>query len=266
MTLLPPERTFPRLEPLLDVAFQQAITIMIVGAGRVGLAMIQQLLSLPCRRLIVIDHDVVSERDRGDVFPAAEQERMKCRAIANLVAAFDPRIIVEAVIMRIDRDSLPRFAAILEGVDLLLWGIDDWVALQLVMPIIYPHVRCVAVTLSAELGYAEVAWSLPGQTACVACALDARRKQTAHGAASLSLDAVLAANLALRVGLGLCLVGQRGAEIFSDHLDRNHSLLIGQTRNNPFTASTSPVVPALTQLVRTDNLACDVCRRRITSS
>ena len=248
-----------RDEPLIDEDVFRQLHIMIVGLGRVGGEVCKRWLQYPVRKITGVDDDVINEKDVGSLFPRGIGERFKARLWQKHAEYWNPDIEFEGVLMRVCGETLARFADLLEDVDLLYWNADDSKGLTDVLRL--TNQKPTIATLVGEDGsYAEVAWSLPGQTSCIGCALDAGHRVSKAGAPSLSIDVEVVANLAVRIGMGLVLAGRTGFELFQPYIDPMHSLLIVQNRANRYTRSSNPLVPSLIRLVPVDT-SCDVCRR-----
>lgn len=247
-----------RLAALIDINAIRC-TASVAGLGRVGMAIAKRLMEYPIRKIIGIDHDEVSEKEKGNVFPRGCNERYKVRAAGELVQFWNEAIEYEPVLMKISKSRISRLIDIVNRTDLFFWCADGWKALQNVVSVLHPSVRCVGVSMAEGGSYGEIAWSVPGQTACIACSLNASEKITERAAASLPVDVDAVANVAVSCGLGLMLARRRGFELFRHLLEPSHPLLIVHNRANSFTTSKNQLVPQLVRLVRVDT-SCSVCR------
>lgn len=250
----------PRLS-LIDQVFLRTLGILIIGCGRLGSEIARQLVYYGFSQMIIVDHDVIERPNRGFDYPQRTRERFKVRELRRVLRYWSPRALVEPVIMRIDHESLPRLAELVSRVHAVICCFDDFVALQEIMPITYRANINLGGVIANNGDYAEWAWSVPDQTACISCALNASERRSESGAASLPLDVSAIANVGVRLLLGLLLHGRKGGELFQNLLvSPSHSLAVVHLRDNQFTRSSQDIVPLMTRLVEV-NTSCTVCRR-----
>ena len=248
-----------RFRDLVDVDVLLALRIAIGGQGRVGTTILKQLMELPVARIVGIDHDTVSAKEVPSLFPAGTEGQRKVVAGKQLVKYWTGDDKYEGAFMRIDHESFPRLRRILSDTDIFFWAADQWDILSDVCSMFYHEVPIVAVEMAARGAWGAIAWSAPGQGACVSCSLAARKKKTEHGASSLPLDVHSVANIAVSVALGLVLAGRKGGELFEDLLDPTRSLIVVSNRDNEFARTTNPHVPRMVRLLPTET-RCSVCR------
>lgn len=247
-----------RLQPMMDADFVSGLDVIVVGAGRVGSGIIRELATLPIRKIIAVDHDTLSaKKDKGTAMPGGFKDRYKARLWQRFVELWNPKIEFEAVLMKVGADTRERFASLVQQADLLFWAADDWPALRLLNPIFHDSVRAVGVAMSELGAYAEIVWSIPGAR-CLSCGLDVQHRESLSGEASLQLDVNAVANLAVSCGLGLCLIGRHGFELYSELVRPGNQLLIVHNRNNNFTNSANSLVPRLVKTIPV-NRGCRVC-------
>lgn len=244
---------------LVDAAYLLTQRILIVGLGRVGMAFLRALLQWPIGGIIAVDHDTIDVHDRLQ-YPDTK-ERFKVRAAEHLVAFCRPAILYQGVLMQVCEDTISRLRQLLEEVAIVLWAADDGNALQLACQVAYSSVPMVGVAVAEGGSYGEIVYSLPSQTACLACTLNVAAREPQQGAASLPVDVDAIVSVAMSVALGLMLVDRKGFDLFAHLLEPSHNLIVVHQRPNRFTTSSNELVPSLTRLLRVD-AACDICRVR----
>jgi len=252
--------SFERFNPLIDVSALSAATIVIIGLGRAGLSVLKQIIQLPFSRVVAIDFDTVSDRERGTLFPFGCRERHKAHAAGEIVRFWRPDIKFTPVLMRINHETRGRLAKIVETSSVTFWCADDFQALINSSEILHSK-PCVGMAFAEQGAYAEIAWSLPGLTPCLACSLDAHERRSEGGAASLPVDVESAVNVAIGCALGLLLRGRHGFGLFEELLAADCPLLAAHNRVNAFTRSSNDLVPQLTKLIPVSR-RCNVCSRR----
>ena len=253
------QRNTERFESLVDVAAISTLSVILIGLGRVGMSFLRQIIQYPITQVILVDHDSVSAKELGSVFPLDCGGLPKVEAAKQFVKYWNKQIDVKILTLRIERATLDELLAFEQDANLLAWFADDLQALEHTVEATYEHLDTVSTIMSEQASYSETAWSSPG-TKCVACALNAANRTTAHGAHNLPADVDAAVNVAVNCAVGLSLVGKMGYELFQHLLEPDHNLLITQNRNNAFSRTSNELVPRLTQLVRVDNGPCRVCR------
>lgn len=249
-----------RLAQLVHLPTITNLCLLIIGLGRTGFASLRQLVQWPIHKIIAVDHDVVSSKELGSLFPGSNKEKYKVRAAKNFVRYWHPQIEFVPVLMQVGNDSLARFKELIKEADILLWLADAWDVLPGVVKCAYPEIPMVGASISEQGSYAEVAWSVSGQTRCISCTLNSHNKKQEGNANSFPLDIDIVANLVVRVALGIALSGKKGFELFQPVLDPSHSLIVLHNRHNDFTRSTNPLVPMVTRLIETSDTSCSVCR------
>lgn len=243
------DQRYERLASLVGVSALASRTEGVVGLGRAGIGIACERRCFPLGQLHAFDHDRVSNRDTGNVYPASDAGTHKVGALARLIREWGMPIRYKGYAKKITHRNLRRFIEIARTFDLLYWCADDWEILVKVCEVLHRHVPMVGTAFAEGGAYGEVGFSIPGQTAPLSETLNASTRVRAEGAASLPLDVHLVANIAVRVGLGIALIGKKGYEHFSPYLDPGHPLLVIQSRPNGFTRSRNNLVPQLTRLV-----------------
>lgn len=151
---------------------QQKLTqarVAIVGCGATGSALSGLLARAGIGTLRIIDRDYVepSNLQRQSLFDEADaaESLPKAIAAARKIASFNSQIVVEAKV----EDLVPaNIQALLEGMDLILDGTDNFETRYLINDFAIEHSR--PWIYSAAVGsYAVTLNVLPGKTACLAC-------------------------------------------------------------------------------------------------
>ncbi len=243
-------RHLARLSGLLDVRALSGLRIAIVGLGRVGMAVLFHLIRLPINQIFCVDHDEVSPRELGSLFPVNESERFKVRAAQRLVQFWNPHLKFQPVLMKVAPETLPRFGKLVGQVDVLVWAADDWPMLQLVCDRFHDQIPMIGCAMAENARYAEIGWSVPDQTPPLPVTLQASAKRSEAGASSVPVFVDAAANVAVSVALGLVLKGRKGDQLFGELLDRHHPLIIVHSAHNQFSQSSNLSVPRLVRLMR----------------
>ena len=238
-----------RLRELLDIHIIHALSVIILGLGRTGMAMLRKFIEFPIARITGVDHDSVSEREEGSVFPLGSAGKPKVQAAAEFCEYWTPDVQYVGVKMKIELATLSHLLHLIDLHDVLIWAADDWEMLQEVSQVTHSRIPMVGAAMSESGALGEVAWSAPGQTKPLSETLQADQKKTANSASSLPLDVDAVANVAVSVALGLALAGKKGFELFQDLLDPAHPLLIVHNRANNFTHSSNELVPRLVRLI-----------------
>ena len=65
-----------RFRDLVDVNVLLRLHVTIAGQGRVGMAILKQLIEFPIAKIVGIDHDTCSPKEIGSVFPAGTREKV----------------------------------------------------------------------------------------------------------------------------------------------------------------------------------------------
>ena len=256
------EHPLQRFEGLIDVGVSTSLRVGVIGCGRVGTAIILQLIKWFVQKIVCIDHDVVSEKEKGSVFPLSLKEKYKVRAVKRIGEFWNPAIQIIPILLKISTDSIPRFLEAVSDIDLMFLCIDAWDMLEEIVEKTYSEIPTVAVAIGEEGSWGEIAWSVSGQSCCVADSLDSTNRISEGGASSLPVDVDAVANVAVRVGMGIALAARKGFELFQPLLSPDHSLLIVNNRPNNFSRSNNLLVPQLVRLISTEDLSCNVCRGR----
>lgn len=168
--------------------------VLQLGAGGLGSNVLQSLAGLGVGRLTLLDHDRVEPRNFARQFLYRELDigRSKVRRAAEWVREFDSHIEVAVVERRVDGPG--DVAALLDGVDLVVSGIDRPDAVDA-----WVNEACVDAGVpwirggmgGAELRYFSVD---PGRSPCYAALLRRREEVTGRGdadAAGSRLSATL---------------------------------------------------------------------------
>ncbi len=143
--------------------------VAIVGCGATGSAAAAMLARAGIGTLRIIDRDYVepSNLQRQSLFDEADaaQSLPKAIAAARKIAGFNSQIVVDP---KVD-DLIPaNIEALLQGIDLILDGTDNFETRYLVNDYAIAHAR--PWIYSAAVGsYAVTLNVLPGHSACLAC-------------------------------------------------------------------------------------------------
>jgi adenylyltransferase/sulfurtransferase len=146
-----------------------AARVAIVGCGATGSALAGLLARAGIGTIRIVDRDYVepSNLQRQSLFDEndAAESLPKAIAAARKIGAFNSGIVVEPKV----EDLIPRnIEALLEGMDLILDGIDNFETRYLIND--YAIDRSRPWIYSAAVGsYAVTMNVMPGQTACLAC-------------------------------------------------------------------------------------------------
>lgn len=155
-------------------------TVVVLGAGGLGSAVLQSLAGFGVGRLTVLDHDVVELRNFARQFTYFPDQigQPKVECVADWLRAFHPDAAVTPVhaVVRGPDDV----AALLDGADLLVSAIDTPDAVDL-----WVNAACVPAGvpfIRAGLAYVQgLYWSVdPGRSACRHC-LELHRARLANG-------------------------------------------------------------------------------------
>ncbi len=238
-----------RLAELVSVDALSRLRVTIMGQGRTGIAALHHLIRLPIRQIIGVDHDEVSPRELGSVFPANEPERFKARAAQRFVEFWNPHIKFQAVLMKLSAETVQRFGELIAETDILIWAADDWPMLQKVCGQFHGEIPMIGCAMAENARYAEIGWSVPGQTPPLSHTLQAASKRSEAGAASVPVFVDSAANVLVSVALGVVLTGRKGNQLFGELLDRRHPLIIVHSAHNQFSQSSNLSVPRLVRLM-----------------
>lgn len=129
---LPPDRlnrfarhiVLPEVGGAGQVALARAHAVL-VGIGGIGSPALQYLAAAGIGRLTLIDHDVVelSNLQRQTIFAADDIGQPKAAAAARWVARFDPALVVETVVERIEPGNA---RALIAGAGFVLDGCDNF--------------------------------------------------------------------------------------------------------------------------------------------
>lgn len=243
----------------IDVDVFMSLDVLIWGIGRFGMTTLDQLLAYPIRKVTGVDFDRVSGRESGSLFPMGYEDEYKVRVAKERVdfwfrnAEESERMEFEPVIMKLDEDSLPRFSELMDKHDYLFCAADDWRMLEQVCKVAHHRIPMTGAALAEGGNYVEVAWSVPGQGQTLAQTLQADKRIQALGESTLPVDVNSAANLAVRIMLGIVLAGRRGFDRFRHLLDPNHQLIVVHCGPNDFVKPTNQLVPMLTRLVSNES-------------
>lgn len=243
-------KDYDRVRQLVDGRVLASRVEFVAGAGRAGSSYVRQRLGFPIRKIIQVDDDAVSGRDAANAFPAAAVGDLKVEALGRQVEEWNDSTAYEGLDMRVTRETLPLFLERVVEADMLIWCMDDWEMLEHVSTLLHDQIPMVGTAFAEGGAYGEVAFSIPGQTPPLAETLSAENRERADGASSLPLDVDLVINIAVRVAVGISLIGRKGFELFAPYLDPDHPLIIVQSRPNSFTESNNELVPQLTRLIR----------------
>ena len=252
-----------RFGALVDLDAIRSLRLLVAGLGRVGMAVLKRVMEWPIASITAIDHDHVSAKEEGSVFPYGARGQQKVFAAEQIVKAWNPEIAYEGVVMHLQKTNLETFAGYVDKSDVLLFLADDFSLLSDIARVCHGQLPIIATGIGEQGAYAEVAWSFPNhRMSCVACALNARQRQSEAGAASLPSDTDLVAHVVVSCAIGIAVAGRKGYSLFQELLEPSHSLILIHNRKNRFTSSTSQLVAKVVRLVSTAKLSCDVCRRR----
>jgi molybdopterin/thiamine biosynthesis adenylyltransferase len=252
---------YGRLRELLDVQFMLGMTIGIIGLGRAGAFTFYHLLRYPIRRIKLVDFDMVSERDTGNLFPFSMMGKHKVVALKEFAALWNPFISVEYESMKITKEKLSQLIHWLGDCDLLFIAMDDVPLIEDLCIAFYPTKRIVGSVATQQGAFGIIGWSAPGQTSCIDCALGVSQASQGRGRPSLPSDFDVIQNYAVQLGLGLLLVGKKGYELFSNLIHPDYNLLLVYNRENGNNVSRTPEIPKGVQLLRVKS-SCPICRRR----
>lgn len=240
---------FGRLAEMIDVSALADRVEGVVGLGRAGSGIVSERRCFPIGHLHAFDGDEVSVRDIDDVYSTCDIGSHKVGALARLIRRWEIPCHYSGYPTNISRTNIDRFVGIARGFDLLSWCADDWELLTIVSEQLHSTIPMVGTAFAEGGAYGEVAFSIPGQTPPLSETLVASSRVRSEGAASLPLDVHLVANIAVRISLGIALIGKKGYGLFSPYLDPDHPLVVIQSRPNRFTRSRNELVPQLTRLV-----------------
>jgi adenylyltransferase/sulfurtransferase len=146
-----------------------AAEVALVGCGATGSAAAALLARAGVGTLRIIDRDYVepSNLQRQSLFDEADaaQSLPKAVAAARKIAAFNSQIVVEP---KVDDLIPPNVEALLQGMDLILDGTDNFETRYLINDYAIAHAK--PWIYSAAVGsYAVTLNVLPGQSSCLAC-------------------------------------------------------------------------------------------------
>jgi hypothetical protein len=103
----------------------------------------------------------------------------------------NPALQVEVVAVRISQQNVREVLSRTGPAHCTSLNIDDAAALQAVIPTTYRDGLAVMTMQAAGAGFAELAWSDPGPTPCLRCAVPLARRRQAAGGSTRSLHVSL---------------------------------------------------------------------------
>ena len=249
---------YQRINEKVDAAHLLTQEVVVFGAGRAGATIGQHCMRWPLRKITYIDHDVVEAKDLGNLYASYFHGQPKVYSMSALTKAWNPAIEVDAHVFKITRHNLKKLREIVSDSHLLFLALDDTEVFEPIVQEFHRDKIIVATMATEEGAFGLIAWSVPGQTACVECCLNVSQARQGQGRPSLPCDLDLIQNIAVQVALGLLLVGKGGYELLAPLLHPDYNLILVYNRENANNISRSFDVPKGTQLLKV-NSSCSIC-------
>ena len=219
MKRIDPESRYGRVAGRLDVEALAPKRFTAIGLGSMGQPITTQLVrhgvaSRSPGRLRLIDGKDVSERNLiGTEYRPGHVGTPKAQAAASIVREIDEDLNVSFWERTLTKDDIPAVVNMAGQSDLLGLFADSF---DLMMEIadrcsgICPQVMAV---FGPNADYAEVAFSVPGQTAAIPQVMGRRHRQTIAKPTAIGCDTIFVASFVAAVCLRLLLGDAKGAEL-----------------------------------------------------
>ena len=103
----------------------RAATVLVIGAGGLGSAVLQYLCAAGIGRLIIVDHDRVEESNlhRQPIYRMSDVGSLKAQAARDALLSANPEVRIEAVCERLTPANVQRLVA---GVDVVVDAADSF--------------------------------------------------------------------------------------------------------------------------------------------
>ena len=103
----------------------RAASVLVIGAGGLGSAVLQYLCAAGVGRLVIVDHDRVEESNlhRQPIYRMSDVGALKAQASREALVAANPEVQVEAVCERLTPSNAARFVA---AADLIVDAADSF--------------------------------------------------------------------------------------------------------------------------------------------
>ena len=221
------DRSFDRISGQMDVPhIARSVRLLVFGLGRFGWAFTLLAISHGLRWIRAVEPDWSNPENFTSGIPEAAVGLPKATQMAKEIAHQSNRVSYEAAPLRLTPDNpVPeRIRGWLSSCTHVGIFIDDFPVDSALARMVYPLRPCVFAAALENGRTGEAAWSLAGQTPCLVCSARLSEKRGARGGQTLLLDVLPTVIVALRMFLGLCLIGRRGFEIFAPYVDPRRCL------------------------------------------
>ena len=264
------ERYFDRISDQIDVPhLNRSVRVLLFGLGRFGWPFALLAISHGIRWIRAVEPDFASPENFASGIPEADMGMPKAAQMAKEVAHVSSRVSFEAAPLSLVADNpIPEeIRGWLSSCTIVVLFIDDFAVTSALASMIYPLRPCVFAAALENGVTGEAAWSNPHQTPCLNCSARLPEKRGARGGQTLLVDVLPTVIVALRMVLGLSLIGRKGFELFAPYVDPRRCLAVVINRPGGFVemAAGRPDMPGGVRLVDVvpengQGPSCSVCR------
>lgn len=208
---------FDSFRQMIDVDRLAHAHVVVLGAGRVGFAVMTPLVMMGVGRITAIDHDLVDTRNPG--YTEHDVNRSKVEAAGARLKALNPALHYDGLPVKLGPRSLSRLLPLMRSADCVGLFIDAFRVVHHVVRQVHAYVPCVAAVQAAGQGFADIGFSVPGRTPCLDCSMGLLNYVQAAGGQALPVHVNLLADVVACYVLGLILAGSGGFELFGHFLN-----------------------------------------------
>lgn len=247
----------------------RTVCVLVIGAGRVGLAFALKAAQHAVRCVRVVDADWTERRNVPAGYGESQVGQYKVDGLVQLLHAYSRRIAVQGAALRLTPDDpLPGpLETWLVQSSVVALCIDDFATASALARAVYPHRPCVFATVMDRGQTGLAAFSVPGQTPCLECTARLSRRHGAEHGQCLSVHVDGVVNVMFSQFLGLVLNGRTGFDMFRWFVQPRSTLATVVNTRGGFKdiVPGRPDIPAGVHLVETVSEdgrgpSCRVCR------
>lgn len=201
----PRNERFRRFASLVDVAVLQQVVVAIVGLGTLGAAVAEILCRLGVGAFLLIDGDVVEQRNLHTVYRNGDVGRLKADALREILHGIHPEVSVRRIRRMLTPGDADFFRTLSRVLDLVIFAADDFRTVFALADAVADIVPSVMGVFGARASVAEVAFSLPGVSRPLRKTMGARRRMRIDQPAALPSDCGWVAHFTASVCLSVLL-------------------------------------------------------------
>jgi hypothetical protein len=249
---------FATINQLVGFPLVQNISIMAVGLGRVGSAVLDQLVRAGFELFSVWDADSleIQQLVTGCFMGKPGEPKVKC--VQRHLSMLNPNIKFRGFVQAITAQNTHQFIQEVTRHHLLLALFDDFDLLNPFLRAVYPICPVVGGRLFRNAFSADAYYSYPGSTSCGACCIGEGNQQIRRGQ-GLAVDIFTLAQVITRIVLAIVHSNTPYFPNYQSYLRPNHNYFLIANRPDE-TLSPDTFIPAQVRLVEVQT-RCETCRQ-----